>query len=74
MLMYDIVCVYCIVVVLSIILQVTNFFIIPKSLDSEYKEYERLCKEEVGKVGQTCGRGVKLEDLLNFHFYPSRVA
>ena len=23
---------------------------IPKSLDSEYKEYERLCKEEVGKV------------------------
>ena len=23
---------------------------IPKSLDSEYKEFERLCKEEIGKV------------------------
>lgn len=23
---------------------------IPKALDSEYKEYERLCKEEIGKV------------------------
>ncbi|WP_334088670.1 hypothetical protein [Helicobacter typhlonius] len=23
---------------------------IPKALDSEYKEYQRLCKEEIGKV------------------------
>ena len=38
---------------------------IPKSLDSEYKEYERLCKEEVGKVvyARPVGEGVKLENL-----------
>lgn len=46
---------------------------IPKSLDSQYKEYERLCKEEVGKVvyARPVGEGVKLEDLLNF---PSTIA
>lgn len=38
---------------------------IPKSLDSEYKEFERLCKEEIGKVvyARPVGEGVKLEDL-----------
>ena len=38
---------------------------IPKSLDSEYKEYERLCKEEVGKViyARPVWEGVKLENL-----------
>ena len=38
---------------------------IPKSLDSQYKEYERLCKEEVGKViyARPVWEGVKLENL-----------
>ncbi|HEB9343433.1 TPA: hypothetical protein RZK37_001751 [Campylobacter coli] len=40
---------------------------IPKSLDSEYKEFERLCKEEVGKVvyARPIKHGIKLEDLFN---------
>ena len=40
---------------------------IPKSLDSEYKEYERLCKEEVGKViyARPVGEGTRLEDMFN---------
>lgn len=39
---------------------------IPKALDSEYKEYERLCQEEIGKVlyARPVGEGVKLEDIL----------
>lgn len=39
---------------------------IPKSLDSEYKEYERLCKEEVGKVvyARPVPKETKLEDML----------
>ena len=38
---------------------------IPKALDSEYKEYERLCKEEIGKVvyARPVREGVKLEDI-----------
>ena len=44
---------------------------IPKSLDSEYKEYERLCKEEVGQVlyakpVQDVRSGAKLEDMFLF--------
>lgn len=40
---------------------------IPKSLDSQYKEYERLCKEEVGKViyARPVGEGTRLEDMFN---------
>lgn len=42
---------------------------IPKALDSEYKEYERLCKEEVGQVlyakpVQDVRSGAKREDML----------
>ena len=39
---------------------------IPKSLDSEYKEFERLCKEEIGKVvyARPVPKGTKLEDML----------
>ena len=40
---------------------------IPKQWDSEYKEYERLCKEEVGKViyARPVGEGTRLEDMFN---------
>ena len=40
---------------------------IPKQWDSEYKEYQRLCKEEVGKVvyARPVPKGTKLEDLFN---------
>ena len=38
---------------------------IPKALDSEYKEYQRLCKEEIGKVlyARPAGEGARLEDI-----------
>lgn len=38
---------------------------IPKQWDSEYKEYQRLCKEEIGKVvyARPVGENVKLEDM-----------
>ena len=38
---------------------------IPKALDSEYKEYERLCKEEIGKVvyARPMGEGARVEDI-----------
>ena len=44
---------------------------IPKSLDSEYKEFERLCKEEVGRAiyaRPIKQEGVKLEDLFNLPY------
>ena len=38
---------------------------IPKALDSEYKEYQRLCKEEINKVvyARPAGEGTRLEDI-----------
>lgn len=38
---------------------------IPKALDSEYKEYQRLCKEEIGKVlyARPAGEGTRVEDI-----------
>lgn len=38
---------------------------IPKALDSEYKEYQRLCKEEIGKVlyARPAGEGARVEDI-----------
>lgn len=46
---------------------------IPKALDSDYKEYQRLCKEEIGKViyARPVGEGVKLEDIFS---YPSAIS
>ena len=47
---------------------------IPKQWDSAYKEYERLCKEEVGKVvyARPTKEGIRLEDILNLP--PWRIA
>lgn len=38
---------------------------IPKALDSEYKEYQRLCKEEINKVlyARPAGEGTRVEDI-----------
>ncbi|MCX2683787.1 hypothetical protein OQH60_07880 [Campylobacter sp. MIT 21-1685] len=43
---------------------------IPKALDSDYKEFQRLCKEEIGKVvyARPVGEGVKLEDMVYLDF------
>ena len=44
---------------------------IPKQWDSEYKEYERLCEKEVGRViyaRPIKQEGVKLEDLFNLPY------
>ena len=42
---------------------------IPRILDSDYKEYQRLCKEEVGKVvyARPVMEDVKLEDMDSRH-------
>ena len=47
---------------------------IPKQWDSAYKEYERLCKEEVGKVvyARPTKEGIRLEDIFNLP--PWRIA
>ncbi|WP_334086510.1 hypothetical protein [Helicobacter typhlonius] len=45
---------------------------IPKALDSEYKEYQRLCKEEIGKVvyARPMGDGARVEDIhLAFPYF-----
>lgn len=48
---------------------------IPKTLDSEYKEYQRLCKEEIGKVlyARPMGEGARVED-IHFAFPYSLVS
>ena len=48
---------------------------IPKALDSEYKEYQRLCKEEINKVvyARPAGEGTRLED-IRFSFPNSLVS
>ncbi|WP_334095622.1 hypothetical protein [Helicobacter typhlonius] len=48
---------------------------IPKTLDSEYKEYQRLCKEEIGKVlyARPAGEGARVED-IHFAFPYSLVS
>ncbi len=48
---------------------------IPKALDSEYKEYQRLCKEEIGKVvyARPVGEGARVED-IHFSFPNSLVS
>lgn len=42
---------------------------IPKALDSEYKEYERLCKEEIGKVVYArVQQGIEIQDIEEKNF------
>ncbi len=49
---------------------------IPKYLDSEHKEFERLCKEEMGKVvyARPVGKGVRLEDVDSGHIYSYKIS
>lgn len=44
---------------------------IPKALDSEYKEYQRLCKEEINKVlyARPAREGARVEDMSSGFLY-----